>query len=136
MFLMRYVDNRFLIFSDHLLKTKAMKLLCHPSVYRDPVTLEDVGDLHILGCLVDPETRHVSYIVPIEDWQFRTTKSAGSCRMNLGGLRSRVCIIRRQTFPKKLIQPLMRQLVQQYISRGFTAQQLNSQVKGLHLAMP
>ena len=61
MFLMRYVDNRFLIFSDHLLKNKAMKLPCHPSFYRDPVTLEDVGDLRILGCLVDPEKRHVSY---------------------------------------------------------------------------
>ena len=121
LFLMRYVDNRFFIYPKELKSHPAMTMICDEMFYKDPVILEPVGDLHILGFLVDPEARTVTYIIPPENWQHRTAKSAGTQSLNLGGYRSRAVIIKRQTFPKHLAHQYIVQLKEEYKKRGYSS---------------
>ncbi len=124
LFLMRYVDNRFFIYPKELKTHPAMIMICDELFYKSPVILEPVGDLHILGFLVDPAARTVTYIMPPEDWQYRTAKSAGTQSLNLGGYRSRAVIIKRQTFPKSLSYQYIARLQEEYKKRGYSSAML------------
>ena len=94
--------------------------LVSPNFYRDPVCLEacDAGD--VLGCVVDVEATTVEFRIPNETWQYRPVNSAGSRRVNLAGYRSRTCLIKRQSFPKSVVQKQLRELAGMYTRFGFT----------------
>jgi hypothetical protein len=95
------------------------KVFAQEEFYQLPVLIEPVGDDHILGFNVDPKKRTVSYILPTKVWEFRSPRSAGSQRLNHSGLRSRICLIKRQTFPKSAIAASIQALKAQYRAFGF-----------------
>ena len=121
MFCARYVDNRFCVMPADLLSSKAMKEFCKPSFYGPPVELENVpDDTDFLGFVLDIEQMRTTFKLPSQNWAFRTPASAGSTRLNLGGLRARACLIRRQTWPRSLIPKYLSILCQKYRSLGFS----------------
>ena len=49
----RYVDNRFITFNDTFLNHIGTQALINPDFFGDPVELEPVEDMHLLGFDVD-----------------------------------------------------------------------------------
>ena len=88
--------------------------------YTPPVLLEDVTDDHLLGCAIDADKRTAQYILPSEKWQFRSPQPAGSVNQNLSGLKSRLRLLRTQTFPSHLVRNQANKLAEAYITMGFS----------------
>ena len=118
-FIMRYVDNRFCLVPSRFHMELPFQVFSHREFYELPVEIEPTGDLKILGSVIDPIQRTVRYVIPSHPWQFRSIYSAGSHRLNLSGLRSRVVMIRRQTFPPNLIPSSLLLLFNAYVAAGF-----------------
>ena len=64
--MIRYVDNRFLMFSAGLKNRLALKTFAHKFFYESPVELEDVGSDELLGIDVDAANRTVTYRQPTQ----------------------------------------------------------------------
>ena len=108
----RYVDNRFIAFNSTFLKHLATRTLIHPDFYGNPVQLEPVEDMHLLGFDVDLHQRTISYIPPDAPWKIRDYASAGSTRLRLSGLHSRAHLIRKYTYPSLAVERAL------YVQKG------------------
>ena len=98
-FIVRYVDNRFIITPEAHATSLPIRTLVSPLFYGSPIELEDVGDDHFLGLRVLVDVRQIHFIPVSHLWQVRHPKSAGSDTHLLSGLRSRICTIRRYVWP-------------------------------------
>ena len=117
----RYVDNRFGLFKKALLQSKALQVFLQQYFYRHPVELEPVADTILLGFEVDPILYQVKYVMPNQDHQFRSMKSAGSLNLTLSGLRSRVSLIKKYSFPQSVVKAQLKELAVVYINKSFPA---------------
>ena len=118
-FAVRYVDNRLLILSKATISRNEWRTITDLNFYQHPVELETVPDNHFLGFEISIAPPSIVYIVPREDWQFRSLSSAGQLKVTLSGFESRVHSIFRYTWPKSLIHESILALRQAYLSRGF-----------------
>ena len=114
----RYVDNRFIAFNRTFLKHLAIQTLIHPDFYGNPVELEPVEDMRLLGFDVDLHQRTISYIPPDAPWKIRDHASAGSTRLRLSGLHSRAHLIRKYTYPSSAVERALAQLEDLYVQKG------------------
>lgn len=117
-FFTRYVDNRLSIIKTKLEVHSPLHTFLQLGFYGEPVTLEQVGDLHFLGFHIDLHNKKVSFIVPEAAHRYRSTHSAGSQSMALTGAISRLHTICRATFPRKDIPAMCTRLTQAYIAHG------------------
>ena len=99
----RYVDNRYILFPEEKAQEPSLQVLSSEDFYQHPVELEKVTNNELLGFLVDPVTRTVTYKLP-ETWQIRDFASAGSIRLRLSGLQSRCHLISRYSYPQQRVQ--------------------------------
>ena len=86
----RYVDNRFIVHNEHFLSHPAIQTLIHHNFFGDSVELETVDDFHLLGFNIDLLQRTITYMQPTQSWRIRDSTSAGSQRLTLSGLASRL----------------------------------------------
>ena len=121
-FFTRYVDNRMCIVPRVLPAISPLHAFLQLDFYGEPVTLEQVGDMHFLGFNVDLAQRTVSYITPESEHKYRSTHSAGSKRMALTGAVSRLHLICRNTFPRKDVIQACQALASKYIQFGASAE--------------
>ena len=125
-FITRYVDNRLIIASAAARQHRALQQFVQLEFYRPPVCLEVVGGNTLLGFEVNLERCTISYKVPTCDSQFRSTKSAGTHRLILSGLSSRLHIICKCAYPRSEVYKGIKALIDQYRSRGFNPKLLNT----------
>ena len=98
-FIVRYVDNRLILLPSQMIQLHSVLALLDPWFYGAPIQLEDVGDQHFLGFNVDHVSRSISYIPLSFRWQVRHPHSAGSIKLRLSGLKSRLHSIRTYAWP-------------------------------------
>ena len=115
----RYVDNRFLMFSSNFKSCDALMTFCDLDFYGHLVELETVDDNMLLGFSVDVDRRTVEYRQP-DIRQIRDCVSAGSLRLRMSGLKSRAHLIRKYTYPTSLISSSLTQLGALYVQKGFS----------------
>ena len=115
----RYVGNRFIMYSFTKRHLPAMQTLFSTRFYGSPIELEDVGNQEFLGFLVDPSDRTIQ-IVPVKaQWQVRRPYSAGSPRSLLSSLRSRILLARRYGWPPQSRQHQIQQIKLFHLQLGF-----------------
>ena len=114
----RYVDNRYILLNEQYRSALPITTLAHPDLYEHPVEIEPVNDDHLLGFLIDPLHRTVTFQLPSHPWQIRDPQSAGSHRLRLSGLQSRHHTLRKYTFPQQLVPTTAQQLMQLYMTKG------------------
>ena len=85
----RYVDNRYILLNHNFIHSLPIATLAHPEFYGHPVEIEAVEDDHLLGFLINPQARTITFQLPTHPWQIRDNHSAGSHRLRLSGLQSR-----------------------------------------------
>ena len=115
----RYVDNRYILFPDDQAEEPSLQVLSSDDFYQHPVELETVTTNELLGFLVDPVQRTVTYKLP-ETWQIRDFASAGSIRLRLSGLQSRCHLISRYSYPQQEGPDLIHSLILLYGAKGFS----------------
>ncbi len=96
-----------------------MKLFATDLFYRDPILLEDVDDGKFREVSICPRNKTVEYIVPTDQYMYRSPQSANTVGVNLSSLCSRVHVLARGCHPKQATPIFARQLAQQYIELGF-----------------
>ena len=114
----RYVDNRFIVHNEHFLQHPAIQTLIHHNFFGDPVELEPVEDFHLLGFNIDLPQRTITYMQPSQPWKIRDSTTAGSQRLALSGLQSRLHTIRKYTFPPSSADAAAAELVNLYVQKG------------------
>ena len=114
----RYVDNRFIVHNEHFLQHPAIQTLIHHNFFGDPVELEPVEDFHLLGFNIDLPQRTITYMQPSQPWKIRDSTTAGSQRLALSGLQSRLHTIRKYTFPPSSAEAAAAELVRLYVQKG------------------
>ena len=119
--IIRYVDNRFVLFDVSQVNNTALQLFSSLDFYGPPVELETVDDGHFLGFQADPANRTFEYITPPPQ-QIRDFSSAGSLRLRLSGLQSRSHLVAQYSYPKMLTEPALKRLIQVYMAKGFSRQ--------------
>ena len=119
--IIRYVDNRFVLFDVSQVNNTALQLFSSLDFYGPPVELETVDDGHFLGFQADPANRAFEYITPPPQ-QIRDFSSAGSLRLRLSGLQSRSHLVAQYSYPKMLTEPALKRLIQVYMAKGFSRQ--------------
>ena len=87
-----------ILFPEEQAEEPSIQVLSSDDFYQHPVELETVTTNELLGFLVDPVKRTVTYKL-LETWQIRDFASAGSIRLRLSGLQSRCHLISRYSFP-------------------------------------
>ena len=123
-FLCRYVDNRFVIFAEHLRRDPAIRTLRDKWFYQKPVEIEVVEDNHFLGFYIDVACRTIRFIQPKSACQFRLPDSAGARAHLVSGFRSRCSLICAHTYPSDLIETDLRTLLDAYVQFGFAHSEL------------
>ena len=123
-FMCRYVDNRLSLTTASMAKNPAVLKFHQELFYEHPVCLELVDDHKFLGFVIDVDARSLTYILPSKPWQIRPPQSAGSISLNLSGLRSRVSLIKKYSFPSSIIPVTLGKLRALYASQGFDPQLL------------
>ena len=83
--------------------------------------LETVEDYHIVGFNIDLTQRTITGIQPTQSWKIRDATSAGSKRLTLSGLASRLHTIYAYTFPATAADAAAEQLVHLYVQKGLAA---------------
>ena len=97
----------------------AVQSIPHSDFYGAPVQLELVNDNHFLGFDVVPESRQIKYILPNERWQIRNPSSSCSLNLLMSGLRSRLALIIKYTFPCYDIVPMTLHLCNFFGKHGY-----------------
>ena len=126
----RYVDNRFIVHNEHFLHHPAIQTLVHHNFFGDPVKLEPVDDFHLLGFNIDLQQRTITYIQPLQPWKIRDATSAGSQRLALSGLQSRLHTIHKYTFPPSSAEAAATELVKLYVQKGHNPTACSRFLKG------
>ena len=113
-------DNRFIVHNEHFLHHPAMQTLIHHNFFGDPVELEPVDDFHLLGFNIDLQQRTITDIQPSQPWKIRDSTTAGSQRLALSGLQSRLHTIFtiKYTFPPSSAEAAAAELVRLYVQKG------------------
>ena len=132
----RYVDNRFIVHNEHFLPHPAIQTLIHTNFFGDPVELETVEDYHLLGFNIDLQQRTITYIQPAQPWKIRDHTSAGSQRLALSGLASRLHSIYTYTFPPHLATAAAEALVNLYAQKGHDLQACRRFLRGKEILSP
>ena len=114
----RYVDNRFIAFNHTFLTHVAIQTLIHPDFYGNPVELEPVDNMHLLGFDVDLHQRTITYMPQNASWKIRDHASAGSTRLRLSGFPSRTHLIRKYTYPSSAVERALAQLADLHVQKG------------------
>ena len=114
-----YVDNRLGIIPEHVALQTGYQYFFTLDFYEPPVQLLRVEDINYVGFDVDVPNREIRYIMPTENWQFRSTRSAGTRSTLLAGYRSRVHIIIRGVYPRTKVRHTIQLLTEKYIQLGF-----------------
>ena len=118
----RYVDNRFIIHNEHFLTHPAILTLIRHDFFGDPIELEAVEDNHLLGFNIELTNRTITYMQPTQSWKIRDPTSAGSKRLTLSGLASRLHTMYKYTFPPTAADAAADDyLVKLYIHKGHAA---------------
>ena len=131
MIMLRYVDNRFLMYNTELQQCLALKTFAHKFFYEHPVGLEDVGSDELLGFDVDAANRTVTYRQPTQLWKIRDVTSAGSWNLRLSGLRSRCVLISRYSWPPTSRRRQTLKLIEKYVDKGFSRSRCKDTVRDL-----
>ena len=131
MIMLRYVDNRFLMYNAELQPCLALRTFAHKFFYEHPVELEDVGSDELLGFDVDAANRTVTYRQPTQSWKIRDVTSAGSWNLRLSGLRSRCVLISRYSWPPTSRRTQMLELIEKYVDKGFSRSRCKDTVPDL-----
>ena len=118
--MIRYVDNRFALFPQHLAEKRVLQIFAHKHFYQIPVELEDVGTQELVGFDVEANERTILYRQPDQPWKIRDTTSAGSWTLRLSGLRSRAVLISRYSWPPSDRRRQILQLIDKYVEKGFS----------------
>ena len=79
-----------------------------------------MDDFHLLGFNIDLQQRTITYMQPTQPWKIRDHTSAGSQRLALSGLASRLHAIYTYTFPPHNATAAAEALVQLYAQNGMT----------------
>ena len=95
-----------------------IQTLIHHNFFGDPVELEPVDDFHLLGFNIDLQQRTITYMQPSQPWKIRDSTTAGSQRLALSGLQSRLHTIRKYTFPPSSAEAAAAELVRLYVQKG------------------
>ena len=119
-FMTRYVDNRIIIAPPHVFQQPGMQQFASLDFYIPPICLEQVGSNIVLGFTVEIPQGEISYIVPDQNWQYRSPKSASSQTVILSGLVARLHIIARCSYPQKHVKRDAILLINKYTQLGFT----------------
>ena len=120
----RYVDNRYILAPVHILTEpdllRDFQQLCDKDFYIPPVELEPVKDPEeFLGFKISLSARRISFILPLEKWQHRHPRSAGSQQNKLSAFNARAALIRAHGYPKTQIDQDLQALVKLFPeSRG------------------
>ena len=120
----RYVDNRYILVPVHILTEpdllRDFQQLCDKDFYIPPVELEPVKDPEeFLGFKISLSARRISFILPLEKWQHRHPRSAGSQQNKLSAFNARAALIRAHGYPKTQIDQDLQALVKLFPeSRG------------------
>ena len=120
----RYVDNRYILAPAHILTEpdllRDFQQLCDKDFYIPPVELEPVKDPEeFLGFKISLSARRISFILPLEKWQHRHPRSAGSQQNKLSAFNARAALIRAHGYPKTQIDQDLQALVKLFPeSRG------------------
>jgi len=122
----RYVDNRLTVIEDSLQSLSSYKRFTSLQFYEDPVELEACGTDEFLGYQLDFANCTCLYKIPDGPYHYRSTRSAGSAHRILSGLQARIHLLYRGTFPRTEAPRLLNELLENYVARGFTMQQLRS----------
>ena len=109
--------------SEHFLSHPARQTLIHHNFLWDPVELETVDDFHLLGFNIDLPQRTITYIQPNQPWKIRDPTSAGSQRLALSGLASRLHAIYTYSFPPTTATAAAEELVRLYVQKGHDSTQ-------------
>ena len=113
------VDNRFIAHTQRTLSSHpGVQTLIHQEFFGDPIELETVEDFHLLGFNINLTTRTITYIQPSQPWKIRDSTSAGSKRLALSGLASRLCTIYKYTYPPTAAAAAAEHLINLYIAKG------------------
>jgi hypothetical protein len=123
-FVGRYVDNRAVVYDQGLSRDPRFAAFLSLAFYREPVTLEDVGNTVYLGYDIDVHGRTMQYVQTLTKWRIRSLNSANSIQVNLAGYRSRILSIRRNSFPSHLANNSISQLTDFYVQHGYDVKQL------------
>ena len=75
-------------------------------------------DFHLLGFNIDLPQRTINYMQPSQPWKIRDSTIAGSQRLALSGLQSRLHTIRKYTFPPSSADAAAAELVNLYVQKG------------------
>ena len=75
-------------------------------------------DFHLLGFNIDLPQRTITYMQPSQPWKIRDSTTAGSQRLALSGLQSRLHTIRKYTFPPSSADAAAAELVNLYVQKG------------------
>ena len=75
-------------------------------------------DFHLLGFNIDLPQRTITYMQPSQPWKIRDSTTAGSQRLALSGLQSRLHTIRKYTFPPSSAEVAAAELVRLYVQKG------------------
>ena len=115
----RYVDNRLILFCETLRQTSSLKALLHPMFYGAPIELEDVGSQEFLGFEVDHHQREIR-VKPLHAfWQVRHPGSAGSPRLLISGLRSRLASVSKYAWPPEIREHQSHQILHFHAQAGY-----------------
>ena len=79
---------------------------------------EPVEDFHLLGFNIDLPQRTITYMQPSQPWKIRDPTTAGSQRLALSGLQSRLHTIRKYAFPPSSAEAAAAELVRLYVQKG------------------
>ena len=104
----------FKLFLNHI----GIQTLIHPDFFGNPVELEPVEDMHLLGFDVDLTQRTIAYIPPNATWKIRDHASAGSQRLSLSGPTSRAHLTHHYTYPPSANERALDQLAHLYAQKG------------------
>jgi hypothetical protein len=71
-----------------------------------------------LGFAINVLDKTVKYKIPVESWEFRSHRSAGTPARNLSGMMSRISLIKKYTWPPQDAGDTVRELTTVYTNRG------------------
>jgi hypothetical protein len=114
----RYVDNRLILRMPQITHNPAITTFRNLDFYRPPVQLEPENSDMYLGFAINVLDKTVKYKIPVESWEFRSHRSAGTPARNLSGMMSRISLIKKYTWPPQDAGDTVRELITVYTNRG------------------
>ena len=120
----RYVDNRLVLYPEHLHEHTWLRQLLQLDFYNTPVELETVPDGEFLGTTLCEASRVVKLLLPSALHFFRPLNSAGCDEHKFAAANSRICMAARFSFPESQRQADVQEVVNLYSSRGYPISQI------------